>query len=120
MVESAPAAEIDTTEIDRFLDALWMERGLSRNTLAAYRRDLAGFAYWLDEQRQCSLLVARREDLLAYLVRRLLENGANSSFVNQIVDETVPAETVAADPFLPVDRRTTRVHPDCDPDRCGE
>jgi len=38
-------------------------------------------------------------DLLAYLVRRLLENGANSSFVNQIVDEDVPPEVVAADPF---------------------
>jgi RHH-type proline utilization regulon transcriptional repressor/proline dehydrogenase/delta 1-pyrroline-5-carboxylate dehydrogenase len=43
--------------------------------------------------------VGAHEDLLAYLVRRLLENGANSSFVNQIVDEAVPAETVAACPF---------------------
>lgn len=43
--------------------------------------------------------VGAHEDLLAYLVRRLLENGANSSFVNQIVDETVSPETVAADPF---------------------
>ncbi|MFY9211813.1 MAG: bifunctional proline dehydrogenase/L-glutamate gamma-semialdehyde dehydrogenase PutA [Aestuariivita sp.] len=43
--------------------------------------------------------VGAHSDLLAYLVRRLLENGANSSFVNQIVDETVPPETVAADPF---------------------
>jgi RHH-type proline utilization regulon transcriptional repressor/proline dehydrogenase/delta 1-pyrroline-5-carboxylate dehydrogenase len=43
--------------------------------------------------------VGAHRDLLAYLVRRLLENGANSSFVNQIVDETVPPETVAADPF---------------------
>ncbi len=43
--------------------------------------------------------VGAHEDLLAYLVRRLLENGANSSFVNQIVDEDVPAATVAADPF---------------------
>lgn len=44
--------------------------------------------------------VGAHEDLLAYLVRRLLENGANSSFVNQIVDETVPPEQVAADPFV--------------------
>ncbi|MBO9447098.1 bifunctional proline dehydrogenase/L-glutamate gamma-semialdehyde dehydrogenase PutA [Ruegeria sp. R14_0] len=44
--------------------------------------------------------VGAHRDLLAYLVRRLLENGANSSFVNQIVDETVPPEEVAADPFL--------------------
>ncbi|WP_375281601.1 bifunctional proline dehydrogenase/L-glutamate gamma-semialdehyde dehydrogenase PutA [Pseudooctadecabacter sp.] len=43
--------------------------------------------------------VGAHEDLLAYLVRRLLENGANSSFVNQIVDEDVPAAIVAADPF---------------------
>lgn len=43
--------------------------------------------------------VGAHRDLLAYLVRRLLENGANSSFVNQIVDEDVPPETVARDPF---------------------
>jgi RHH-type proline utilization regulon transcriptional repressor/proline dehydrogenase/delta 1-pyrroline-5-carboxylate dehydrogenase len=43
--------------------------------------------------------VGAHRDLLAYLVRRLLENGANSSFVNQIVDVDVPAEEVAADPF---------------------
>ncbi len=46
--------------------------------------------------------VGAHRDLLAYLVRRLLENGANSSFVNQIVDESVPAETVAADPFAAI------------------
>src|SRR5690606_34877103 len=38
-------------------------------------------------------------DLLAYLVRRLLENGANSSFVNQIVDTAIAPETIAADPI---------------------
>ncbi len=43
--------------------------------------------------------VGAHRDLLAYLVRRLLENGANSSFVNQMVDEDVPAEVVASDPF---------------------
>ncbi|WIY25360.1 bifunctional proline dehydrogenase/L-glutamate gamma-semialdehyde dehydrogenase PutA [Parasedimentitalea psychrophila] len=43
--------------------------------------------------------VGAHQDLLAYLVRRLLENGANSSFVNQIVDEDVAPEVVAADPF---------------------
>ena len=44
--------------------------------------------------------VGAHRDLLAYLVRRLLENGANSSFVHQIVDEDVPAEVIATDPFL--------------------
>ncbi|WP_062564062.1 bifunctional proline dehydrogenase/L-glutamate gamma-semialdehyde dehydrogenase PutA [Paracoccus aminovorans] len=43
--------------------------------------------------------VGAHRDLLAYLVRRLLENGANSSFVNQIVDESISPEEVARDPF---------------------
>lgn len=53
------------------------------------------------EKTRCRIYapVGAHKDLLAYLVRRLLENGANSSFVNQIVDENVPAELVAADPF---------------------
>ncbi|GLO74814.1 bifunctional protein PutA [Phaeobacter italicus] len=58
--------------------------------------------------------VGAHRDLLAYLVRRLLENGANSSFVNQIVDENVPPEVVAADPFTKVDdlSNTLRKGPD--------
>ena len=43
--------------------------------------------------------VGRHRELLAYLVRRLLENGANSSFVNQVMDRAVAPETVVADPF---------------------
>lgn len=43
--------------------------------------------------------VGIHEDLLAYLVRRLLENGANSSFVNQVLDEKVPAREVVKDPI---------------------
>ncbi len=43
--------------------------------------------------------VGAHRDLLAYLVRRLLENGANSSFVNQLVDENIAPEDIAADPF---------------------
>jgi RHH-type transcriptional regulator, proline utilization regulon repressor / proline dehydrogenase / delta 1-pyrroline-5-carboxylate dehydrogenase len=42
--------------------------------------------------------VGAHRDLLAYLVRRLLENGANSSFVHQIIDESVSPETIAQDP----------------------
>ena len=56
--------------------------------------------------------VGAHRDLLAYLVRRLLENGANSSFVNQIVDEDVPPEEVAADPFEAVlDALPDAAHP---------
>jgi RHH-type proline utilization regulon transcriptional repressor/proline dehydrogenase/delta 1-pyrroline-5-carboxylate dehydrogenase len=44
--------------------------------------------------------VGAHRDLLPYLVRRLLENGANTSFVNRIADARVPEETVARDPSL--------------------
>lgn len=59
-----------------------------------------------DEDTRCRIYapVGAHRDLLAYLVRRLLENGANSSFVNQIVDEDVPAEEVAEDPFDVLDQ----------------
>lgn len=46
--------------------------------------------------------VGQHADLLAYLVRRLLENGANSSFVHQIVDKAVRAEEIARDPVTDV------------------
>ncbi|MDQ8027540.1 MAG: bifunctional proline dehydrogenase/L-glutamate gamma-semialdehyde dehydrogenase PutA [Brevundimonas sp.] len=51
--------------------------------------------------------VGGHEDLLPYLVRRLLENGANSSFVHALLDERVPASAVAADPIT-----TVEAHPD--------
>ncbi|MEQ8499201.1 MAG: bifunctional proline dehydrogenase/L-glutamate gamma-semialdehyde dehydrogenase PutA [Sneathiellaceae bacterium] len=55
--------------------------------------------------------VGGHEDLLAYLVRRLLENGANTSFVNRIVDEQAPIAEIVADPVA-VTRRTEPVrHP---------
>ncbi len=50
-------------------------------------------------------------DLLAYLVRRLLENGANSSFVNNIVDETIPVESLLDDPVEEVRGWTQKPNP---------
>ena len=52
--------------------------------------------------------VGKHRELLAYLVRRLLENGANSSFVNQLANHAVPAERIATDPFetLETDQQT--------------
>jgi len=53
-----------------------------------------------DDQVPCRIYapVGEHSDLLAYLVRRLLENGANSSFVNNIVDESIPVESLLKDP----------------------
>ena len=53
----------------------------------------------LDKPCRIYAPVGSHQTLLAYLVRRLLENGANSSFVNQIVDENVSIDTLIADPI---------------------
>ena len=55
--------------------------------------------------------VGAHSDLLAYLVRRLLENGANSSFVHQIVDESVRPEEIARDPFEVVETQGSARNP---------
>ena len=55
--------------------------------------------------------VGSHQTLLAYLVRRLLENGANSSFVNQIVDEEVAIETLITDPIASVHQSGSAPHP---------
>ncbi|HXG29667.1 MAG TPA: site-specific tyrosine recombinase XerD [Nevskiales bacterium] len=56
--------------LDRYLDALWSEHGLSRNTLAAYRSDLAALAVWLQASGS-SLRTAQRGQLLDYLAARI-------------------------------------------------
>jgi integrase/recombinase XerD len=53
--------------IEGFADALWMERGLSANTLAAYQSDLRAFALWIDRERGRRLAEAQRLDVLDYL-----------------------------------------------------
>ena len=55
--------------------------------------------------------VGSHEDLLAYLVRRLLENGANTSFVNRIVDEKEPVDDIVADPIARLARLPVKPHP---------
>ncbi len=55
--------------------------------------------------------VGSHEDLLPYLVRRLLENGANTSFVNRIIDEKVPVDAIVADPVAEVDALGVKPHP---------
>jgi len=58
-------------DIERYIDAMWMEKGLSNNTLSSYRRDLRQFDDWLRNHRHSSLTQATRESLQAYLGARL-------------------------------------------------
>lgn len=74
MSDLAGLPDAERQRIDAFIDGLWMESGLSRHTLAAYRADLVGLARWL-AARGSSLLAARRDLLLGYLAQRL-QGGA--------------------------------------------
>jgi len=55
--------------------------------------------------------VGSHEDLLAYLVRRLLENGANTSFVNRLADEHAPIEVIVGDPIVQLAAKSPRRNP---------
>jgi integrase/recombinase XerD len=69
--------------IDKFLDAIWMERGLSVNTLGAYRADLMALQRWL-VQRDTSLMFATRVDLLAFIANRAKEGSKPRSTARQL------------------------------------
>jgi RHH-type proline utilization regulon transcriptional repressor/proline dehydrogenase/delta 1-pyrroline-5-carboxylate dehydrogenase len=55
--------------------------------------------------------VGNHIDLLGYLVRRLLENGANTSFINRLADEHMPVETIIADPVNRISNLKSAPHP---------
>ena len=64
--------------INTYLDAMWLERGLSEHSLAAYRRDLSAVQSWLSK-RQRNLLTARSSDLLDYMAHRFSAGIASRS-----------------------------------------
>ncbi len=68
----------DSELIEQFIDALWLEKGLSKNTLNSYRRDLSIYACWLNSQKQC-LPGSSRTDLLSYLNWRVRQRMKASS-----------------------------------------
>ena len=62
--------------IDNFIDELWLEKGLSKNTLTAYRNDIQTFSNWYKGN---SLLEVERVDLLDYLAHRLKQGFSSRS-----------------------------------------
>lgn len=73
----------DFDAIEQFIDAIWLERGLSQNTLTAYRQDLRGCAKWLC-RREVNLLTAERSDLLAYLGWKIEQQSCSRSVARLI------------------------------------
>jgi integrase/recombinase XerD len=76
--DTPAASAADGAVIAGFIDRIWAEHGLARQTLDSYRRDLDGLARWL-QPRQTPLLAVRREDLFAYLAQRSTRNYAPRS-----------------------------------------
>ncbi|MGH8660802.1 MAG: site-specific tyrosine recombinase XerD [Burkholderiales bacterium] len=60
-------ARRDSGIIDEFCDALWLEDGLAKNTLEAYRRDLSQFAAWIEARQRKPLVSADQADIQSYL-----------------------------------------------------
>ena len=71
--------EQSSEAIDRFVDALWIEDGLARNSLDAYRRDLRLYAVWLATEQQRALNESRESDLREYISARHAGSKATSS-----------------------------------------
>ncbi len=94
--------------LDEFCDALWLEEGLAKNTLAGYRRDLAKLAAWL-ARRDLSLLDASHADLLAFLAEHAPRLKASStgrllSSMRRFYQYALRQGRLAADPSLQIER----------------
>jgi integrase/recombinase XerD len=80
--EAAVSADSETM-IDKFLDAIWMERGLSKNTLGAYRADLMALARFIaDDARE--IVRAQKPDLLAFIAWRVEQGAKPRSTARQL------------------------------------
>lgn len=79
---SAPAAE-DLAAIERFVDRMWLERGLSRNTQASYRSDLALFSRWL-LPRGGGLVAASELEIRDYLAARRLHARSQARLLSSL------------------------------------
>jgi integrase/recombinase XerD len=78
-----PQADSTDPAVSRFLDAVWLERGLSANTLAAYRADLTALARWLAE-RQVPIVATTRADLQDFIAWRVREGARPRSTARQL------------------------------------
>jgi integrase/recombinase XerD len=71
--------------LDEFCDALWLEDGLSRNTLESYRRDLSKFADWLQVQRGVQILDATHADIQGFLAHLFTQQKAKATSTSRAI-----------------------------------
>jgi integrase/recombinase XerD len=95
--------------LDAFIDSLWLEDGLSRNTLESYRRDLRQFGHWLQASHGRDMARAEHADVLAYLSHRYHARAKSSSTarllssLRRFYQFLVRQGRVATDPTLNID-----------------
>ena len=105
----------NTALLDEFCDAVWLEDGLAKNTLEAYRRDLSLFAQWLERQGHATLLGAAEADLAGYFAARNARRAGKSggirsstqarlhSSLKRFYQFALRGQRIAADPTLKLD-----------------
>ena len=101
------AAAVDFPLIDAFCDALWLEHGLAKNSLDAYRRDLRLFARWLELKRpaRASLYQVEPQDIAAYFADRHPESKPSTanrrlSVLKRFYQLALRERHIASDPCL--------------------
>lgn len=95
----------DAVAIDEFCDTLWLEDGLSKNSLEAYRRDMVLFAYWLQKNSDRHLYAVQTDDVHSYFAARHVETKASSSnrrlaVLKRFYQMALRQNKVSADPCL--------------------
>jgi integrase/recombinase XerD len=101
------AAAVNLPLIDAFCDTLWLEHGLSKNSLDAYRRDLRLFARWLEVKRpeRADLYAVQGQDIAAYFAERHAETKPSSanrrlSVLKRFYQLALRERRIADDPCL--------------------
>ena len=99
----------NTDLLDEFCDSLWLEDGLSRNTLESYRRDLNKFAAWLEQQRGVSILQATHADIQGFLAHLLTDQKAKPTSTGRAISSLkrlfrylLRQNKIATDPTLQI------------------
>jgi integrase/recombinase XerD len=96
--------------LDEFCDTLWLEDGLSRNTLDSYRRDLNKFAAWLEKQRDVAIPQTTHGDIQGYLAYLFVTLKAKSSSTSRNISSLkrlfrylLRQGKISVDPTLQID-----------------
>lgn len=96
--------------LDRFCDALWLEDGLAKNSIAAYRRDLEQFARWTETTRKLAIPDIAQGDIQAYLGFKITQEKAKArstarllSSLRRLYRYLIREGKISADPTLRID-----------------